>query len=68
MKRTIPDKESLTVEFKSDAKRLSDSELVLAVVCLADTQQRRGVILGRVHKIYGRVHKYERFGVSVAWE
>lgn len=36
--RTIPDKESLTVEFKSDAKRLPDAELVLAIVCLANTE------------------------------
>lgn len=32
----IPDAESLTVEFKSDAERLSDDELVEAVVCLAN--------------------------------
>ncbi len=34
----IPDRESLHVEFKSDAKRLPDSELVLAAVCLANTE------------------------------
>ena len=34
----IPDKESLTVEFKSDQKRLPDRELVAAVVCLANTE------------------------------
>jgi len=33
----IPGAESLHVEFKSDAKRLKDDELVLAVVCLANT-------------------------------
>jgi len=37
MKRTIPERESITAEFKSDVKRLSDSELVLAAVCLANT-------------------------------
>lgn len=34
---TIPLRESLTVEFKSDVKKLSDRELVLAAVCLANT-------------------------------
>lgn len=34
----IPEKESLTVEFKSDQKRLPDRELVSAVVCLANTE------------------------------
>src|SRR5262245_54500352 len=38
MTSSLPLKESLTVEFKSDAKRLSDDELVLAVVCLANTE------------------------------
>lgn len=36
MKYTIPNCESLTVEFKSDRKRLPDIELVEAVVCLAN--------------------------------
>lgn len=35
--RTIPDKESLTVEFKSDRKRLPDSDLIDAVVALSNT-------------------------------
>ncbi|MGH9842798.1 MAG: RNA-binding domain-containing protein [Blastocatellia bacterium] len=35
--RTIPDRESLTVEFKSDRHRLPDRELIAAVVCLANT-------------------------------
>lgn len=35
--RTIPERESLTVEFKSDRKRLPDHDLVAAVVCLANT-------------------------------
>ncbi|MFN8515014.1 MAG: ATP-binding protein [Thermomicrobiales bacterium] len=35
--RTIPEEESLTVEFKSDLRRLSDTDLVAAVVCLANT-------------------------------
>jgi ATP-dependent DNA helicase RecG len=37
MIRTIPTKESLTVEFKSDRSRLPDRELVETVVCLANT-------------------------------
>jgi len=32
----IPPSESLTVEFKSDRKRLSDNELIEAIVCLAN--------------------------------
>jgi ATP-dependent DNA helicase RecG len=38
MKRTIPEKESLTVEFKSDRSGLYDRDLVAAVVCLANTE------------------------------
>lgn len=34
----LPAAESLTVEFKSDRKRLSDDELVEALVCLANTE------------------------------
>ncbi len=34
----IPVSESLTVEYKSDRKRLSDAELVEALVCLANTE------------------------------
>ena len=34
----IPNSESLSVEFKSDRKRLSDAELVEALVCLANTE------------------------------
>ncbi len=37
MPRTIPEKESMTVEFKSDRQRLPDRELIAAVVCLANT-------------------------------
>jgi ATP-dependent DNA helicase RecG len=37
MEYLIPSKESLTVEFKSDLKRLSDKDLVAAVVCLSNT-------------------------------
>jgi ATP-dependent DNA helicase RecG len=36
--RTIPQRESLTVEFKSDQKRLPDNELIAAVVCLANAE------------------------------
>jgi ATP-dependent DNA helicase RecG len=35
--RTIPQQESLTIEFKSDQARLSDRDLVATVVCLANT-------------------------------
>lgn len=38
MNRTIPDRESMTVEFKSDRSRLPDRDLVTAVVCLANTE------------------------------
>ncbi len=34
----LPKCGSLTVEFKSDRKRLSDAELVEALVCLANTE------------------------------
>jgi len=34
----IPQSETLTVEFKSDRKRLSDTDLVEALVCLANTE------------------------------
>ncbi|MEW6218783.1 MAG: ATP-binding protein [Thermodesulfobacteriota bacterium] len=37
MRRTIPEHESMTVELKSDAKRLRDADLAAAVVCLANT-------------------------------
>lgn len=36
--RAVPERESLTVEFKSDRSRLSDRDLVAAVVCLANTE------------------------------
>lgn len=35
---SLPSNEFLTVEFKSDRKRLSDPELVEAVVCLANAE------------------------------
>jgi len=35
--RDIPERESLTVEFKSDRAKLGDRDLVAAVVCLANT-------------------------------
>lgn len=38
MTRTIPNRESLTVEFKSDLKRLSDQDLIMNVVCLANSE------------------------------
>ncbi len=36
--REVPDRESLAVEFKSDHKKLPDRDLIMAVVCLANTQ------------------------------
>ncbi len=38
MTRSLPPAESLTVEFKSDRKRLPDAELIEAVVCLANAE------------------------------
>ncbi|WP_043797222.1 ATP-binding protein [Arenimonas composti] len=38
MTPSLPPAESLTVEFKSDRKRLSDNELVEAIVCLANAE------------------------------
>ncbi|MCW7540479.1 putative DNA binding domain-containing protein [Aquabacterium sp. A7-Y] len=38
MNHLLPPAESLTVEFKSDRRRLPDHELVEAVVCLANTE------------------------------
>ena len=38
MPSLIPERESLEVEFKSDHRRLSDADLVGAVVCLANTE------------------------------
>ncbi len=37
MNSPIPERESLTVEFKSDLSRLPDRELIAAVTCLANT-------------------------------
>ena len=34
----LPDKETLTIEFKSDIKKLSDSEIFEAVVAFANTE------------------------------
>jgi ATP-dependent DNA helicase RecG len=36
--RDIPERESLTVEFKSDRGRLSDRDLIAAVICLANPE------------------------------
>lgn len=38
MTRTIPEAESLTVEFKSDRNRLSDNDLLEAIICLSNTE------------------------------
>lgn len=37
MTRRIPSSDSLTIEFKSDRAKLSDNDLLLAIVCLANT-------------------------------
>ena len=39
----IPPEESLKVEFKSDRKRLPDSDLVEAIVCIGQRRARRAV-------------------------
>lgn len=36
--RTIPTQETLNIEFKSDRKRLSDRDLIAAIVCLTNTE------------------------------
>jgi Putative DNA-binding domain len=38
MTRTIPTEESLQIEFKSDRAKLSDRDIAVTVVCLADTE------------------------------
>ncbi|MCW7753285.1 putative DNA binding domain-containing protein [Desulfobotulus sp. H1] len=38
MSTVIPPRETLTVEFKSDHKRLSDTDLIEAIVCLANAE------------------------------
>ncbi|HTO19992.1 MAG TPA: ATP-binding protein [Pseudomonas sp.] len=38
MPQRLPSRESLTVEFKSDVKKLSDRELIEALVCLANAE------------------------------
>ncbi|GGH90164.1 ATPase [Pseudomonas fluvialis] len=38
MPQRLPPRESLTVEFKSDVKKLSDRELIEALVCLANAE------------------------------
>lgn len=38
MPHRLPPRESLTVEFKSDLKKLYDHELVEALVCLANAE------------------------------
>jgi hypothetical protein len=35
---SLPVKETLTIEFKRDTQRLSDDDLVEALVCLANTE------------------------------
>lgn len=43
MPLTLPSAESLTVDFKSDRKRLPDSDLVEAIVCIGQRRARRAV-------------------------
>ena len=38
MSASLPPRETLTVEFKSDLKKLSDRELIESLVCLANTE------------------------------
>ena len=38
MTRDIPERESLTVEFKSDRARLAERDLIAAVIRLANTE------------------------------
>jgi ATP-dependent DNA helicase RecG len=38
MTRDIPERESLTIEFKSDRARLADRDIIAAVICLANTE------------------------------
>jgi ATP-dependent DNA helicase RecG len=35
---TLPPRETLTVEFKSDLRKLSDRDLIEAITCLANTE------------------------------
>ena len=37
MMRTIPEKETLTIDFKSDLKKLNDHDLIEAVIGMANT-------------------------------
>ena len=65
MERIIPQAESLTVEFKSDRKKLSDDILIDAVVAFANTEggdlylgvEDNGEITGRheSHKDFSRL-------------
>lgn len=65
MERLIPQKESLTVEFKSDRKKLSDDALIDAVVAFANTEggdlylgvEDSGEVTGRheAHKDFSRL-------------
>jgi len=38
MPQRLPPRESLTVEFKSDRKKLSDNDLIEALICLANAE------------------------------
>ena len=61
--RNIPVKETLTVEFKSDLKKLPDNELIDAIVGITNTEggilylgvEDDGLITGVHHQI-GRAH------------
>jgi ATP-dependent DNA helicase RecG len=68
--RTIPDAESMTVEFKSDRGPLSDHDLLLAVVCLANTDGGELYLGveddGRVTGLHANHRDVSRLGALIA--
>ena len=71
MNRTIPGRESIPVEFKSDRNRLPDRNLIAAVVCLANTEggelylgvEKDGVITG-LHPEHQNLATLARSGLT----
>lgn len=53
MEHAIPFSETLTVEFNRDRKRLPDTELVKAVVCLVNAEGDKPTGLHPDHRIPG---------------
>ena len=53
--RTIPKKETLTIEFKSDLKNLNDNDLIEAIVGITNTD---GGVLYLALKIMGRLQVF----------